>query len=114
MRPKIPLKLAKRFRRVCPVWAERIMNDKFDRTILHEPFVTNDGGKWYIGGRSSCIVGEAHGRHVANINSSSSYWCGTCDILSIDIMYVFNSDWIDVLREFLDHYETAHAVEVLA
>ena len=113
MRPKIPPDLTEQFRRVCPIWAKRIMNGTFSHDALYAPFMTDDGKEWRISRPCSCIAGEAHGRH-ADTESGPYYGCNECARFSVDLMYVFDSDWTDVLRKFLDHYEKEHALKVTA
>ena len=110
--PTIPPDLAERFRQACPVWAKRIMGGKFNHGALYTPFMTDDGKEWRISQPCGCIAGEAHGR-PADPESGPFYGCKECTTFSIDLMYVFDSDWIDVLRKFLDHYEKEHALEVI-
>ena len=105
MRPKIPPELAERFRRACPIWAKRIMNNKFNPVILDQEFIDADGQRWHIASACGCIVGEAHSRRTGY----PPYKCGLCANFSYHIMQVFDSGWINTLRQFLDHYEKKHA-----
>ena len=111
--PKIPPKLAERFRRVCPVWSKRIMRDGFNHKMLKKEF-TAGGQKWCIGRGDSCIVGESHRRGTIADDSSITYGCEQCVHFSYTLMHVFDSKWIMKLRRFIDHYEKMHMPEVVA
>ena len=114
MRPKIPLKLAKRFRRVCPEWARHVLDGHLDPDLYDVSFNGNDGQIWALGISSCCIVGEAHKRKSYHGMDRPIYGCDACAVFSEDLMDVNDSDWLDTLRRFLDHYEKEHAMEVAA
>ena len=111
MRPKIPLKLAKRFRRVCPEWAGFIMSSKFNPMGAFM-FEDKNGSQWNIRRSFCCIVGEAHKRKAYRGIDQPEYGCQICGIFSQDLMDVYESDWPDRLRRFLDHYEKEHPLVV--
>ena len=112
--PEIPPELAERFRRVCPIWAGRILGDGFNHDTLSEEFVTSDGKTWQIATPCGCIVGEAHGRPAPAHYGLTIYNCHACATFAFNVMNVFDSDWTITLERFLDHWEEAHAMEVLA
>ena len=113
MRPEIPPDLAERFKRICPVWAKRIMSNRFNPKMLKKEFTTN-GQKWNIGHGNSCIIGEAHRRGTIADDDNITYGCERCVHFSYSLMHVFDSNWITNLRQFLDHYEQKHAMGVPA
>ena len=114
MMPEIPPELAERFKRVCPVWAKRIMGNRFNPKMLKRQFTAAGGQKWHIEHGNSCIVGEAHRRGTVADDDHITYGCEQCVIFSYSLMRVFNPDWITNLREFLDHYEEKHIQAVVA
>ena len=113
--PKIPTDLAERFRRVCPMWAMHILDGYHTSFGYPSPgFLTSDGRWWRIDNAYSCIVGEAYGRrhsYDTNVNESG---CPECTAFATCLMKQPNDNWLTFLKEFLDHYEAKHAVEVPA
>ena len=112
MMPEIPPDLAKRFRLVCPIWAERIMSDGFNTVKLRKEFIAG-GKKWHISSWCCGIISEAHGRPADPGFGHYYYNCKICSGIS-RMDYVFDPDWIVTLERFLDHWEEAHAMVVLA
>ena len=110
MRPKIPLKLAKRFRHVCPEWSKRLLDgpDDFDYDFPYAVFTDNNGKQWSLKQTHGCIVSEAHDRHVDHGPALPSYGCETCVGFSMNLMDILDSHWPTILRKFLNHYDKIH------
>ena len=108
----IPLELRKRFRRVCPIWAKHILDDsRSDTGFSITKFCGSDGRPWHITYGDSCVVGEAHGRR-----SDYRYLtgCHKCKAFSNYLMAMYDKNWPVVLKDFLDHFEKEHIMEVPA
>ena len=111
MRPKIPLKLAKRFRRVCPIWAKHILDDPYDYDFPNVVFRDAKGDMWSLIEPCYCIVGEAHGRQ-SEYNAVGG--CPDCVEYGNRLMSIQRENWSMVLKSFLDHYEKKHPRVVAA
>ena len=110
--PTIPPDLAERFRRVCPEWARHILNKPHLNFEYRDMiFLGTDGLAWNIKRSHGCIVGEAHGRQV---DYELEGGCDKCETFAIRLADLHRKIWPTILKEFLDHYESKHAVEVPA
>ena len=105
MRPKIPQKLAERFRRVCPIWAKHILDDPYDYDFPDAVFRDTDGNLWSLIEPGYCIVGEAHGRQ-SHYNAEDG--CHECRTYANDLMETQRKWWLIILKDFLNHYEKCH------
>ena len=112
----IPLELRKRFRRVCPIWAKHILDDsRSDTGFSITEFCGSDGRPWNINHSNSCVVGEAHGRKMSyRLGCVCAGGCGKCMAFAKYLMEIYHRNWPVVLKDFLDHYEKEHAMEVPA
>ena len=112
---KIDPALAKRFRRVCPHWAEYILGLP-SNTKTFQKYFNADGRGWYIVNGDTCIVGDAYACNAAYRKKGSRGVCGACTGFSFELMG-FNEHgtddweltWSESLGRFLDHFEEAHA-----
>ena len=108
----MPLELRKQFRRVCPEWARHVLDaSRSDTGFSIKDFRDPNGMPWYIGHGHSCIVGEAHGRKM---DYQMNPGCHKCTAFAHYLMEIYDRNWPVVLKEFLDHFEKEHALEVPA
>ncbi len=112
----IPLELRKRFRRICPEWARHLLDaSRSDIRFTVRRFYDSYGRVWDIGDSRSCVVGEAHGRKMRyRLGCECAGGCGKCRAFAKYLMEIYTKNWPVVLKDFLDHYEKEHVMEVPA